>query len=115
MRTRVILVFGRAASVSRGMARQAAGAAASDFRNDLRFIDESLRSDEPGIPDSGYSVWRAWAKAGRSRISRPASSKHRAQLALASELIPWPSHLSKVGGAARFGGTAGRAAGPCRP
>jgi hypothetical protein len=40
MRTRVIFVFGRAASESRGRARQAAGA--SDFRNDLRFIDESF-------------------------------------------------------------------------
>src|ERR1035438_2977363 len=56
IRTRVILVFGRAASAARVKATQAAGATASDFRNDLRFMGESFRGDELGIPDSGYSA-----------------------------------------------------------
>src|SRR5271157_3674110 len=43
MRTRVILVFGNAASARRDRAANAAGAAASDFRNDLRCMSESYR------------------------------------------------------------------------
>src|SRR5580700_169205 len=48
MRTRVIFAFGREASVIFGSVRHAAGTAASDFRNDLRFIGESFHRDERG-------------------------------------------------------------------
>src|ERR1017187_3515859 len=75
MRTRVILVFGRAASASRGRVRQAGGTAASDFRNDLRFMGESFRGDQLRVSESGYAVWRVSAKGGSLRTRRlPVSS-----------------------------------------
>src|SRR6202167_2532935 len=46
MRTRVIFAFGREAAASLGSARHAAGTAASDFRNDLRCMEESFLTDE---------------------------------------------------------------------
>lgn len=39
MRTRVIFAFGSAASARGGRTKTAAGATASDFRNDLLFIN----------------------------------------------------------------------------
>src|ERR1017187_9436630 len=60
MRTRVILVFGNAASTSRGNARQAAGAAASDFRNALRFIMISFLP----VPSTAPGEAPVYSKAG---------------------------------------------------